>query len=308
MHKSLALQIRQHLGSEPPPPALAGLLGAIDEAYRRADDERERLERSLDRMGHELLERDQRLERDLEERGRLEIALRQAEKLKAVGQLAAGIAHEINTPMQFAGDSVCFLREAFADVIRLLDERRGARAALAGGAFSTAPAVGRAERGEADADLDFLLQEIPKALERTSEGITRVGDIVRAMRAFARPDRREKAPADLNAAIANTLVVARVELAYVADVETDFGELPAVVCHVGDLNQVFLSLLLNAAHAVADAVGESGGRGTIRVRTYAEGGDAVVAISDTGCGVPEAARGRVFEPFFTTRGAGRGAG
>jgi signal transduction histidine kinase len=128
------------------------------------------------------------------------------------------------------------------------------------------------------------------------------------MKAFAHPDHGERAVADLNAALRDTLTVATNELKYVAKVETDFGKIPAVPCFVNDLNQVFLNLLVNAAHAIGDVVGKSGRLGVIRVRTYLEGSIVVIAISDTGTGIPEAVQGRIFDPFFTTKEVGKGTG
>ena len=124
-----------------------------------------------------------------------------------------------------------------------------------------------AER-EAAIDLDFLMDNIPAALDDAQDGIARISTIVRAMKEFAHPDQADKAPADLNRALEATLTIARNEYKYVAEVETDFGDLPVVICHAGDLNQVFLNLLVNAAHAIGDVVGNSGDKGTIRVRTW----------------------------------------
>jgi two-component system, NtrC family, sensor kinase len=122
------------------------------------------------------------------------------------------------------------------------------------------------------------------------------------------PDSKDQAPADLNQALQSTLTVARNELKYVAEVETEFGDLPSVTCQVGDVNQVFLNLLVNAAHAIADKVGDSGARGRITVRTIAEGDWVTIAIGDTGCGIPESIRSKVYDPFFTTKEVGRGTG
>jgi signal transduction histidine kinase len=136
-----------------------------------------------------------------------------------------------------------------------------------------------------------------------------VATIVRAMKEFAHPDTRQKSAADLNRAIKSTLTVARNELKYVADVETDLGDLPPVVCNISDLNQVFLNLLVNAAHAIREVVREgTDAKGKIRVRTRREGNTVLIAISDTGCGIPENIRGRIFDPFFTTKEVGRGTG
>jgi PAS domain S-box-containing protein len=244
-----------------------------------------------------------RLEAD---RLRMERELRTAQKLEAVGQLAAGIAHEINTPVQFIGDSVRFLHDAFADLDGLLAEyRAGFDAAVAGG---DAGALGeRLEEAEDLADLEYLRERVPAALHRTLEGVERVASIVRAMKEFAHPQTAQ-APADLNRALASTLTVARNEYKYVADVETAFGDLPPVVCNLSDIGQVFLNLIINAAHAIEDAHGDGGEKGVIRVSTAVEDDTAVVAIADTGCGIPDEIRTRVFDPFFTTKELGRGSG
>jgi len=161
---------------------------------------------------------------------------------------------------------------------------------------------------EEEADCAYLLEEIPQALAQTLDGVTRVATIVRAMKEFAHPEGKEMAAADINKALLSTLTVARNELKYVADVETEFGDLPLVVCNIGDINQVFLNLLVNAAHAIAEGTKGSGEKGKIQVRTSSEGNAVLVTISDTGCGIPEANRSKVFDPFFTTKEVGRGTG
>lgn len=237
-----------------------------------------------------------------QERDRIETELRLAQKLEAVGQLAAGIAHEINTPIQFVGDSVYFLKDAFTELNRLLVCYREVLEAHLG---QIPKEVQQAEEG---ADLAYLREEIPGAFERTLEGLERVAKIVRAMKEFGHTDQRQKSPADLNKALETTLVVARNEYKYVAEVKTEFGKLPLVECLISDLNQVFLNLIVNAAHAVADAVKGTDKKGEIRIRTYQYGEEAVIEIADTGCGIPKEIADRVFDPFFTTKEVGRGTG
>ena len=245
--------------------------------------------------------------RDITGREAAEVELRQAQKLESVGRLAAGIAHEINTPIQFVGDNARFLQDSFAGLQTLLNKYQELRDAAASGAVSP-DLLAEVRRVEEESDCAYLLEEIPKALSQTLDGVTRVATIVRAMKDFAHPEGKEKATADLNKALQSTLTVARNELKYVADVETEFGELPLVVCHISDLNQVFLNLLVNAAHAIGEVVKESGQKGKIRVRTAAEGKTVLITISDTGCGIPEGIRNKVFDPFFTTKEVGRGTG
>lgn len=244
---------------------------------------------------------------DVTEQKRLELELRHAQRLEAVGQLAAGIAHEINTPIQYVGDNLRFLRDAFLERQSVMTQyERLLEAAQAG--TITPEILGAICLVRDSADLKYLEREIPKALQQSMDGAEHVATIVRAMKSFAHPGADEKRPADLNKALSDALIVARNELKYVADVVTDFGDLPLVLCHLGDLNQVFLNLLVNAAHAIGDVVRSSGARGEICVRTRLNGADAVVSISDTGCGIPAEIVPRVFDPFFTTKDVGRGTG
>jgi PAS domain S-box-containing protein len=247
-----------------------------------------------------------KLLKEMTERARVVIELQLAQKLESVGRLAAGIAHEINTPIQYVGDGVYFLRSAYQDFNRLLDGWRNAVDALPEDPVHDALRLELAEL-TSRYDLDFLRAEIPKAIERTSDGVERVTNIVKAMKEFAHPDTNEQSPADLNRAISTTLLVASNEYKYLAKVHTEFAELPPVVCNVGELNQVFLNLIVNAAHAIHDA-GRDMNTGEINISTAVDGNTVVVRIGDNGCGVPAENLSKLYDPFFTTKEVGRGTG
>jgi len=243
---------------------------------------------------------------ELQERERMGLELRLAQKLESVGRLAAGIAHEINTPIQFVGDGVYFLKSAVADLQQLIEVYRGAVESLVGGA-EPGPLQSQLREIEAKFDKSFLDTEIPAAFERTRDGIERVTSIVRAMKEFAHPDAKEQSTADINRAIETTLLVARNEYKYCAEVQTELGELPLVVCNVGELNQVFLNLIVNAAHAI-EAAGRDVGTGRIRVGTASTGRFVEIMFEDNGCGIPQENLERIFDPFFTTKEVGKGTG
>jgi two-component system, NtrC family, sensor kinase len=243
---------------------------------------------------------------DLSERKRMEAELRQAHKLESVGRLAAGVAHEINTPVQFVSDSVHFASEAFEQVVTAITGYRELRATLAAGEDWRAAAA-RVDELEQTCDLAYAIENVPKALARATGGLSRIADIVRSMRVFAHPA-RQKAPADLTEAIRATLVVAASEYNLIADLGIDLCELPPVVCHVSDINQAFLNLVVNAGQAMTEVVRQTGKRGKLQVTTRRDRDDVVISIADTGPGIPEAIRDRVFDPFFTTKIVGQGTG
>jgi two-component system NtrC family sensor kinase len=242
---------------------------------------------------------------DITERRALESQLLQAQKMEGIGQLAAGIAHEINTPIQFVTDNLTFLDASWRSASRLLDLYRAAVNAPA--AALSQQTAADLEAAEAACDLDFVREEAPRAIEQSLEGTHRVATIVRAMKEFSHPELAEKTHSDLNRGIASTITIACSEWKYVAEIVTDFdADLPPVLCHPGDINQVVLNLLVNAAHAIREKHLESKGR--ITVRTRLRGEVAEIAVADTGTGIPEAIRHRIFEPFFTTREVGSGTG
>ena len=247
------------------------------------------------------------LEHAMKTRLQAEAELRQSQKLEAVGRLASGVAHEINTPVQFVSDSIFFLRDAMQDLMGLVVKLRLIRHSALQGA-SLAGAVEAAEEAERVADLDYLLENVPKAFDRSLDGLTRVTTIVRSMKEFAHPDAAEMTTVDLNHAIQSTLIIARNEYKYVAEIATDFAELPLVTCYAGDVNQAVLNIVVNAAHAIGDVVKGTEAKGLISVKTSIEGEHVVIAISDSGGGIPAAVRERIFDPFFTTKEVGKGTG
>ena len=265
---------------------------ALTEEARSEQELRQRLanlEETVRIRTASLEEANAQLRKQTRLRQAVEIELGLAQKLEAVGRLAAGIAHEINTPIQYISDSVHFLGSAFDEMLTII--------ANAERSPDTNPV----------ADLPFLLVEVPSAIERIIEGTQRVAAIVRAMKEFAHPDSTEKAPADLNRAIETTLLVARNEYKYVATVQLHRGEMPEIICNVGELSQVFLNLIVNAAHALADA-GRDVESGRIMIRTALVDGWAQLQFEDNGCGIPQAIIDKIYDPFFTTKEVGRGSG
>ncbi len=247
--------------------------------------------------------------RDLTQQRQLQCELAQAQKLEAVGQLAAGIAHEINTPIQYVSDNTRFLKEAFGDMSTALDKFEKLLQASKDGTVDE-QLVTEVEATLEQADIAYLTEEIPQAIDQSLDGVERVTKIVRAMKEFSHPGGKEKSLVDLRHTIETTITVARNEWKYVAEIVTEFdAELPEVSCLPGELNQVILNLVVNAAHAIGDTLGGDGTqKGTITVGTRRDGTWAEIFVSDTGPGIPEDVRARIFDPFFTTKGVGKGTG
>ena len=293
--------------------ALTVQQAAVEAALKRANDELElrvehrtgELTQANEIMRNEIVER----QKAQAERETIEEQLRHAQKLEAIGQLAAGIAHEINTPTQFVSDNTHFVQQAFQTIkdVRVL-EIEMLEAAKTNSV--TPELIARIEQAAATGDLDYLFKEIPDAIDQTLEGVERIAKIVRAMKEFSHPGSKEQAPANLNKAIESTSTVAHSEWKYVADLNLDLDpNLPQVVCFVSDFNQAILNLIVNASHAIGDVIKQKPGtKGAITVSTRQDGQMVEVRVGDTGAGIPEAIRSRMFEPFFTTKGVGKGTG
>jgi len=248
--------------------------------------------------------------RTLLEKRRIERELAQAEKLRAIGQLAAGIAHEVNTPTQYLGDNVRFLQNAFGRIIELL-EVYGRLFCAARERLVSDELLAEVEAKRETADLDFLLAEIPEALRQSLEGVEHVAGIVGAMKEYAHPDAGRQQPVDLNHLITGALALCRGQWKHSAEVVTDFDVgLPPVRCLPADMSRVVVNLVVNAAHANAEAAGRDSGdsKRPIFVRTRRDGSWAELRVEDSGPGVPDAIRDHIFEPFFTTKDIGVGSG
>ena len=246
---------------------------------------------------------------DITERKRLENQLTQSQKLKSIGQLAAGIAHEINTPIQYVYNNTTFINDSIGDLLKVLSKydqllenarRRKINPDLIKDIDSTIQQV----------DLEYIRDEIPSAIEHSLDGIQRVAEIIKAMREFSHPGVVEKVSMDVNQAIKNTLAVTRNEWKYVADIHTDLApDLPSILCLPGEINQVFLNIIVNAAQAIQEIVQDNPGeKGTITLTTLQDSDCVEIHISDTGLGIPEHIQSRIYEPFYTTKGVGKGSG
>ena len=245
--------------------------------------------------------------RDLTARREMELQLRQAQRLESVGRLAAGLAHEINTPIQFVGDSLHFLEEGFGELLEVLERHRDLLRAAEERA-GLEPWIEKIRAAEESMDMEFVRSETPGALKNARDGIETVAEIVRAMRRFTHPHGDELQEVDLNAGLRDTAVVAKSSYAGIAALELDLAPLPPVRCHRTAINQVLLNLIVNAAQAIDSASSQTGSQGSIRVRSRVEGEGIVIEVEDDGPGIPEGIRDLVFDPFFTTKEVGQGTG
>lgn len=247
--------------------------------------------------------------RDVTKLLKMEQQMLQLQKMEAVGELAAGIAHEINTPTQYIGDNLRFLEETVGELGAFLKQCGQLTDTLSQGPLPDGM-LEEVVQLRKNIDIDYLMEEIPTAIKQSLEGNAHVAEIVRAMKEFAHPGTEEMTPVDLNHAIQTTIAVARNEWKYVADMKTELDDaLPAVICLPGSINQVLLNIVVNAAHAIGDVVANRPGeKGTITMSTRTEDKWAEIRIADTGTGIPDKLRNRVFDPFFTTKGVGKGTG
>ncbi len=224
--------------------------------------------------------------------------LMQSEKLASIGQLAAGVAHEINNPIGFIFSNFGTLEQYLQDLFQMLDVYEQAEASV-----GDAAAVARIRNLRADLDIDYLKDDIPNLMRESRDGIQRVRKIVQDLKDFSRVDaRQEWEPVDLHAGIDSTLNIVNNEIKYKADVVKNYGPLPEVQCLPSEMNQVFMNLLVNAAHAITAE------RGTITITTGVQDASVWVEVADTGTGIAAENLQRIFDPFFTTKPVGHGTG
>ncbi len=258
----------------------------------------------------EVVRLNRQLQDEMVERRRMELELLHAQKLESMGRLAAGIAHEINTPAQYVGDNLRYLQDAFSDMNRLVDALLDLLPETSARQGAPPEVLARVEQTIREADVGFLREETPRAIDQAIDGVQRVAQIVRAMKEFSHSGKEDRVPIDLNRSIDNVLTVSRNEWNSVAELATDYDpRIPAVPCCPGDIHQVILHLVVNAAQAIAARIdrGELC-RGAIAIQTRQAGKWAEIRVHDNGVGIPQRHRGQVFEPFFTTRDVGQGKG
>jgi PAS domain S-box-containing protein len=244
---------------------------------------------------------------DITRRLRLESQLIQAQKLESIGQLAAGVAHEINTPIQFVSDNVRFLQASFEDILGLIGLWDGA---------ADLPAEELARRARLfrdkaeEIDLPFVVREVPQAIAQSLSGLNQVANIVRSIKSLTHPGGGSATLLDVNKAIEGAVTVSRNEWKYLADVQLDLApDLPLIQGYPGDLNQALLNIIINAAHAIGERFGQVKDHpGRITITTIADGDMVEIRIADNGPGIPPGIRAKVFDPFFTTKEVGRGTG
>ena len=247
---------------------------------------------------------------DITERRQREVQELHSQKLESVGQLAAGIAHEINTPIQFVGDNISFMKDAFQDILSLTNILHALKSDDLSNSAVAGNLLSLIHKKEMEIDLDFLSKEIPQAIEQSLEGLQRVVKIIMAMREFSHPGGENKTDLDINKAIESTITLSRNEWKYSADLTTTLApDLPIVQGYPADFNQVILNIIINAAQALQGKAGKGNSeKGRIEISTRQDGNEVEICIRDTGMGILPVAQSRVFDPFFTTKEVGKGTG
>jgi two-component system, NtrC family, sensor kinase len=306
MHPLLKRQLKkQFLREEDVPETLHPFVAAIDSAYAKFESDYQLLYHSLDVMSRELNERNEALRHERDEQkelvkrlGEATNQLLQSEKMASIGQLAAGVAHEINNPIGYINSNINALDDYIKDLMTLIGDYESAHAALD-------PATrDRIERLREKLDIDYLKGELPPLVSQTLEGLTRVRRIVQDLKNFSHADTGTFVWTDLRQGLESTINIATNEIKYRADVIREYADIPDVECLPSQLNQVFMNLVVNAAHAIPDDR-----RGTITVRTGQCCNDSVfIEIIDDGSGIPPENLTRIFDPFFTTKPVGKGTG
>lgn len=318
MHALLARQIKRFFGEEGLPLSenYQAFLQAIDEAYRAADTEGEMIGRTLDLMSSELRERNQRLMTELNEKNKIEssllekndqlravvaqleaaqMQLLQADKMASIGQLAAGVAHEINNPIGYVHSNLSSLQTYLDDLFKILKLYDSNQQQLA------AREIEALKKLREEIDYAYLIEDIPLLMQQSREGISRVQKIVTDLREFSHASTGGMQASDLHQGIRSTLNIVQNEFKNKAEVVLSFGDLPLVVCNLGQLNQVFLNLIINACHAIAT-------QGHIFISTGVELQNIWIKITDDGAGIEPQNLPRVFDAFFTTKPVGKGTG
>ena len=291
---------------------------ALEQQVRRRTRELEIALRENETMNRDLQGAKARMEQEIEEHKQTQIALEQekeeqkvliskledahfqllqSEKLASIGQLAAGVAHEINNPICFVNANLSSLKDYAGKLLAMLDAYESCD-----GILQRDPATaGRLQQVRKDADIDFVRSDIASLIAESLEGTDRVRIIVQDLRDFSRAGEAVWEWANIHACLDSTLNVVRNEIRYKAEVVREYGELPQIECYPSQLNQVFMNLLINGAQAIV-------GQGAITIRTGTEGDQVWVAISDTGAGIAPENMARIFDPFFTTKPVGKGTG
>ncbi|MFT4554458.1 MAG: PAS domain S-box-containing protein [Chlamydiales bacterium] len=249
---------------------------------------------------------------DLRGRKSMESQLVQAQKLEALGQLAAGVAHEINTPLQYIGDNTEFVNGGVVEILRYVAKLDELMDVIAKGDYNNEQLeviVKEATAIKKEVDVDFLAEEMPLAISQTKDGVSHVVKIVQSLKAFAHPGGKDKELVDINKCIEDSVTLSRNEWKYVSDLETHLDEtIPLIRCLKRELNQVILNIIVNAAHAIEDAKSEGGGKGRITITTRSVDDWAEIEVKDSGKGIPEEIINKVFDPFYTTKAVGKGTG